>query len=216
MEKLKNYLEDKAGKYCTLSSELVKVDTGGNTLRFFLVITRKIKSYDSHVDPYDSLKVIVSEDGTYKFVVHGKTIQANVATPPPCSSGPIEDTLDKLLDELWIACPGIDGYSVFRDSIGFDLKRVKTDSCPPDSARSDECPVLFNRQTKSKSLSCDKCLSLKWLLTRRKKEHDAMSAGRRTQRQSTSSCLPFCFESIQPAKENREHVEEHQKSANES
>ena len=38
-----------------------------------------MKSYGSHVGPYNLLKVIVSEDGTYKFVAFGKTIQDNVA-----------------------------------------------------------------------------------------------------------------------------------------
>ena len=66
-----------------------------------------------------------------------------------------------------------------------------TGNCPPDSVQDSECTILYKQQSTTKSLICTKCTSLKWLLTKRKKEHDGMPASQQMKRQSSSSNAPF-------------------------
>ena len=232
----------------------MKADVGNNMLKYFLFITRKLKSYDEQLGPYDALRSIVSEDGSYKLLSHGRALEESVVTPP-FNASCILQTLSQLEpDEPWVVCPGIRGYSAYREnigfdikrvvtgnrdysayresigfdikrvvignrgysayresigfdikrvvtgnrgysayreSIGFDIKRVVTGNCPSDSVRDRECTILYKQQSTTKSLICTKCTSLKWLLTKRKKEHDGMPASQQIKRQSSSSNAPF-------------------------
>ena len=83
LEKLKYYVAvEEVDTYSSLSVELVKADVGNNTLKYFLLITRKLKSYDEQLGPYDALRSIVSEDGSYKLLSHGRALEENVFTLP--------------------------------------------------------------------------------------------------------------------------------------
>lgn len=117
-DKLKEYMEvEQPDKYSSLVAEVVRADVGGNSTRFFLQIVRKMKSYNEQSGPFDALKVVVDEDGSYKLVAYGKTIENNVIDLP-ISTSFILTTLDQLCDDSWIACPGIEGYSKYKQSIG--------------------------------------------------------------------------------------------------
>ena len=153
LEKLKYYVAvEEVDTYSSLSVELVKADVGNNTLKYFLLITRKLKSYDEQLGPYDALRLIVGEDGSYKLLSHGRALEESVVTPP-FNASCILQTLSQLEpDEPWVVCPGIRGYSAYRESIGFDIKRVVTGNCPPDSVRDRECTILYKQQSTTKPL----------------------------------------------------------------
>ena len=127
LKKLKYYVTvEEVDTYSSLSVELVKADVGNNTLKYFLLITRKLKSYDEQLGPYDALRLIVSEVGSYKLLSHGRALEESVVTPP-FNASCILQTLSQLEpDEPWVVCPGIRGYSAYRESICFDIKRVVT------------------------------------------------------------------------------------------
>uniref|UniRef100_A0A1X7UN32 Uncharacterized protein n=1 Tax=Amphimedon queenslandica TaxID=400682 RepID=A0A1X7UN32_AMPQE len=160
---------------------------GNNIMKQFLIVTRKLESYDDQLGPYDVLRLIISEDGCYKLICYGKPF-AEGAVSVPYEESPITELLHQLLNET---CPGINGYSAFKLSIGVDLDRVITEYCPPNSVRDCSCTIFHKQQPKYKSLVCDNCTSLKWLLTKRKKEHDEMPVSQRQKRQSSSSSIPF-------------------------
>ena len=178
--------------YSSLSLDLVKANMGNNIIKPFLIVTRKLKSYDDQLGgrPYDALRLIISEDGCYKLICYGKSV-AEGGVSVPYEESPITELLQQLLNEVWVTCPGINGYSAFKLSIGVDLDRVVTEYCPPNSVRDSSCIIFYKQQPKSKSLVCSNCTSLKWLLTKRKKEHDEMPVSQRQKRQSSSSSVPF-------------------------
>lgn len=99
--------------------------------------------------------------------------------------------MNKLVDRSWVVCPGIKGYSVYKDSIGYYLKRVVVNNCLPNSVRDHKCTVMYQQHSTSQSPICSECMSLKWQLTRRKREHDDLTPSQRAQRQSSSSKVPF-------------------------
>ncbi len=101
----------------------MKAEVSINKLKSFLLITRKLKSYDDQLGPYDALRFVVSEDGSYKLVSYGRALKEDVIIPP-FNATCILQILGQLVDESWIACPGIRGYSAFKQSIGFDIKRA--------------------------------------------------------------------------------------------
>ena len=69
------------------------------------------------------------------------------------------------------------------------MSRVSSVSCP---VRDVECTVLYEiNSTQRKSLICPKCNSLKWQLSRRKREHDKLTPSQRMKRQASSSHVPF-------------------------
>ena len=190
LEELERYVSADHTNYSSLSVEMVKADLGNNRLKSFLIITRKLKSYDEQLGPYDAFRLIINDDGSYKLLGFGKALEEN-AIIPPINASCILQTLSQLVDESLVACPGIKGYSAFKESIGFDISRVVVDNCPPDSARDRECTILYKRQTTSKSVNCTNCAALNWQLTKRRKEHDGMPASKRVKRQSSSSSVPF-------------------------
>ncbi len=92
-----------------------------------------------------------------------------------------------------MACPGINNYLDYKNSIGFDVKRVVICKFPPDTARDTDCATIYKGKKSFNTLLCSKCQSLKWLLCWRKKEHDDISPTHRMKRQSTSSNCPIDF-----------------------
>ena len=112
-----------------------------------------------------------------------------VQAPFPSSS--IIPSLDKLANHTLTVCPGIKGYTSYKTTIGYDLKRVVTNNCPPNSARDSECTIMYDQPSTKKSALCAKCISLKWQLTKRKKEHDELTTPERLRRRSSSSKVAF-------------------------
>ena len=190
LEDTKCFIEDEPS-YSSLDVQLVKAEVEANKLNHFLVVTRKVKYYDRKIGPYDSIKLVVKEDGTFSLLVYDKTIEEG-SVEGPLSSSHIVPVLDKLADPYMAVCSGVQDYSVFKASIGYDMSRVVLVSCPPDSVRDIECTVMYeNKSNRRKSLICPKCNSLKWQLSRRKREHDKLTPSQRLKRQSSSSHVPF-------------------------
>ena len=149
-----------------------------------------MKCYDDDMGPYDAVRLVVEEDGSYKLLVYDKLLEENTVQAPFSSSSVIVP-LDRLANRTWTVCPGIKGYSAYKTSIGYDLKRAVTDNCPPNSARDCECTIVYDQLSTRKSLLCSSCISLKWQLTKRKKEHDEMTTTERLRRQSSGSKVAF-------------------------
>ena len=152
------------------------------------MVSRKVKCYDHKIGPYDAMKLVVKEDGCYVLLVCDESVEESTVQTP-LSSSSILQALNKLADQTWIVCPGVNSYSVYKASIGYDLNRVVMVNFPPNSARDSECTVLY--QCTSNKKRCSKCCSLKWQLSRRKREHDKITPCQRACRQSSSSKVPF-------------------------
>lgn len=170
---LKRFIEE-AEEYTSLTAEVATTDVGNNTLKNFLILSRKLKCYDDDVGPYDVVRLVVTEDGSYRLLAYDNLLEENVVTTPVKASC-IVTTLNKLMDRSWVVCPGIKGYSVYKDSIGYNLKRVVVNNCLPDSVHDHECTVMYQQRSTSQSPICSECMSLKWQLTRRKREHDDLT-----------------------------------------
>ena len=62
---------------------------------------------------------------------------------------------------------------------------------PPDTARDCECSIWYVKRPTRRSQLCEKCTSLKWHLSARKREHDRLTPEQRKLRQQASSTVPF-------------------------
>ena len=186
---LKSYI-DECEDYFSLNADVVTADAGKNRIQNFLIVTRKLKSYDDDIGPYDAVRLVVNEDGCYRLLAHDSLLEdSTISTPFHTSS--VVDILNKLSDCTWVVCLGIKGYSVYHTSIGYHLNRVVLKKCIPDTARDHECAIMYQQQSRRCSPVCSKCMSLKWQLARRKREHDDLTLSERATRQSTSSNVPF-------------------------
>ena len=178
------------GKYTTLDAQIIKAAVETNKVAHFLVIAPKVRSYDSRIGPYDSLKVVVKENCSFSLLVHNKVMEGVVeSTLLPSSS--IIKVLDKLADPNIVVCSGIQEYSTFKGRIGYDMKRVFHVNFPPDSVRDIDCSVIFEDKATQRKTTCSKCMSLKWELARRKSEHDNLTQSQVKERQSSSFHVPY-------------------------
>lgn len=106
--------------------------------------------------PYDAVRPVVEEGGAYKLLVYDKLLEeSTVQAPFPSSS--VVASLDKLANRALSVCPGIKGYSMYKTSIGYDLKRAVTNNCPPNSSR--DCTIIYEQPSTWKSLLCAKYFS---------------------------------------------------------
>ena len=174
--------------YSSLDTQLVKAEVEPNKLNYFLVVGRKVKYYDPKIGPYDSVRLLVKEDGNFCLLLYDKTIGMG-RIEAPCD---IVEVLNKLANPHMVVCRGIQDYTVYKESIGYDISRVVLLNCPSDSVCDIECYGMYeNKSTRRKSDICPKCTSLKWQLSRRKREHDGLTPSQREERQSSSSHVPF-------------------------
>ena len=188
---IQSFLKHSEDQYSDITSVLVQAEVELNKLKRYLVITRRIKSYSKHMGPIDAFRVIVEETGYVRFLVYDRLIEeANIAQPTISNSPEFIEMLKKINDRSLLACPGINNYLDYKNSIGFDVNRVVICKFPP---RDTDCATIYKGKKSFKTLFCSKCQSLKWMLCRRKKEHDDISPTHRMKRQSTSSNCPFDF-----------------------
>ena len=173
-----------------LDTSIVKAETSPNEIRRYVVVSRRLKAFDEAVGPHDSLRMVVGEDGGFRLLSYDKSLEEGVLTLPIVPTGDFHKAIEKLASERWVVCPGVKGYSTYKNSIGYDLKRVATSSWPPDTARDCECPVLYEKSSTKKSTLCSKCTSLKWRLAGRKREHEQYTSEHRLRSQA-SSTVPF-------------------------
>lgn len=119
LHQLKSFM-DEWESYSSLNADVVTADTGKNKIQTFLMVTRKLKSYDEDIGPYDAVRLVVNEDGCFRLLVHDSLLEDSRITNPLQKSS-VVDVLDKLADCTWTVCLGIKGYSVYHTSIGYHL-----------------------------------------------------------------------------------------------
>ena len=76
---LKRLIEE-AEEYASLTAEVAITDVGNNTLKNFLIPSRKLKCYDDDVGPYEAVRLVVSEDGSYRLLAYDNLLEENVVT----------------------------------------------------------------------------------------------------------------------------------------
>ncbi len=193
--------------YSSLKVEDVQADVGNNQIRRFLTVNRSLMCYDDDLGPYHGLRLNISENGNYKLLVYDKLLEEDVVSVPISPTSAIVSSLNILASKSHIVCPGVKSYYVYKESIGYDLKRVMTTSCPPNSVRDNDCSILYQKDPCSRSEAvCKICVSLKWLLTKRKREHDKFTPMERVKRQGTSSTVSFDILSPESQKARLENM----------
>ena len=156
LDQVNSYVE---GKY-QVDTSIVKAERS-NEVRRYVVVSRRMKAFDESVGPHDSLRLVVGECGEFRLSSYDNSLEEGVVTLPIVPTGDFHKAIEKLASEKWVVCPGMKGYSTYKNSIGYDLKRVATCSWPPDMARDCECPFLYEKCSTKKSSLCSKCTSLK-------------------------------------------------------
>ena len=101
--------------------------------------------------------------------------------------------LEKMNDFSQTACPGIKNYSLYKGSIGYDIKRVKLCNWPTNTVRDVDCCLWYEKDEMKKCNLCEKCMILKWQLDKSCKRHNATSPATKRKRQEASSKYPFVY-----------------------
>lgn len=202
---LKHFLEEST-TYSTLEAQLVKAETELNKVRKFVIVSRKLKCFDPKIGPYDAIKVIVKEDGRFSLQAYDKVIEEGNVEQPFASSYAFMSVLQRMANPLQVihVCKGIHDYSSYQvNTESESSRRVVIAHCPPNSCRDIHCPIMYEKtEEKTKSSKrksgevgvcscCSHCQSLKWQLTRRKRQHDALTPAQKMMQQSSNSKVPF-------------------------
>ena len=132
--------------------------------------------------------MVVEDTGRYKCLVYDHTVQEG-SYDNQCIS--LTNLLERMNNRHWVVCPGIKDYSMYKTTIGYDLKRAKPCYWPANSVRDVECCMWYNKNPIKKLDLCEKCTKFKWQLVARSKTHAATSPGHKRQRQKESSRYPF-------------------------
>ena len=191
-------------EYSSLSATVVAAEED-DKIRDYLLICRNIKTYIAEVGPHDALRLIIDTDGNYRLLVYNQLLQEGAVTITDFSC--LSQIAEKMNDKTWVICVGVQQYSTYKSSIGYDLAPVNTTDHPPNTARHKECLYAFYKKSK-KSQLCEKCLSLKWRLSERKRSHDGYTTDQRLKRQRSDSPVPFCVLSPASKKARLESMQE--------
>lgn len=160
-----------------------------NKLADYLVASRRTMIDDERIGPHDGVRLIVYDDGRYKFLVYEHLLKEG--TIQPMVQIEVTSLLAQMNDSRWTMCPGITEYSQYKCAIGYDIHRVKICCWPPDRARDCECAIWYRKEGSRQSDLCEKCVRLKWQLVARRKSHGNLSPTEKLKRQSASSKYPF-------------------------
>ena len=115
LEGLEHYIKHESS-YASLNVQLVKAEVEVNCVHEFMVVTRKLKSFNSKTGPYDAIKVLVKEDGCFPLLVYDK-VMSEGTVEEPFSSSSLVPALNVLADCSQVICKGIQEYSIFQRSI---------------------------------------------------------------------------------------------------
>lgn len=85
--------------------------------------------------------------------------------------------------------PRGENYSMYQSSIGYDLSRVSMYLTLHETLSVAFC--IYAKRSTRKSPMREKCTSLKWRLTARKREHDQLSPVHKVERQQVCSTVQF-------------------------
>ena len=148
MEESIRLFKDAVDKYQHLVVENVRAATG-NTVTNYLIVSRKLKVDHSVIGPHDAVRLVVSFEGKYKFVVYENIVEeGDVGGPNMCN------ILSHMNEPSWIVCPGVTEYNSFKNVIGYNVKGVSACSWPPDTARDTECQVWYHNSASQQSDLC--------------------------------------------------------------
>ena len=85
LEDLKRFI-DNSECYRSLETQVVTAEYDFNELRRYILVTRRVKCYDDDMGPYDAVRLVVEEDGSYKLLVYDKLLEENTVQAPFSSS----------------------------------------------------------------------------------------------------------------------------------
>ena len=153
----------------------------------YTFVTRKLKTDDEQLGPVDVVRLVVDGNGNCKCLVYD-TLVLSVAFFHECAP-----MLEKMNDFSQTACPGIKNYSLYKGSIGYDIKRVKLCNWPTDTVRDVDCCLWYEKDEMKKCNLCEKCMYLKWKLDKSCKRHNATSPATKRKRQEASSKYSFVY-----------------------
>ena len=174
-----------SSKLNSLTASSIAATDENETVKDYLLVYRTHKLDHSHIGPHDALRLFIDVSGNHKVLVYNKSVEEGTV-----SSTDVSPILEKLNNQEWIVCRGVQQYGMYKASIGYDIASVEVTEYPPDTARHKECLLWFQKNNK-KSQVCAKCLSLKWKLTERKKTHDGYTADHCLKCQHASSTVPI-------------------------
>ena len=175
-----------------------------NKLTDYAIVTRSTMIDDECIGPHDAVRLILSEDRRYKFMVYENVVKEGTAV----NDREIHDLLAEMNDNTLVVCQGITNYQQYRSSIGYDINRVKLCGWPPNTARDIECALWHRKGALTSSDMCNRCSRLSWQLAARKKTHDELTPLERERRQSSSSAYPFQYLSPKSKKVKIENLQQ--------
>lgn len=187
------------GQFTSLKSEVATYEEDEKLFRCLLV-TRKVKLSHTVLGPFDSLRLIIKPDRSFKLYVFDKVLEEGSKME---ASNPV---LSRINDSSIVCCPGIPYYQSYQSAIGFEPKGVSRCFIPPGNARHDECPILFSKGPKKQSKLCLKCLKLKKRLVEMKSSHENMSVEHKESRTLPDSKVPTRFLSPSSKEKKMENV----------
>ena len=99
----------------------------------YLTICRRIKAYDAAAGPMDTVRLVIDSKLQYTLYIYYEILaEGAFLEPDDIRQLP---ALVKMSDPNWLVCEGVESYSKYRMSIGYDVKNVVNVSLPPDSVR---------------------------------------------------------------------------------
>ena len=174
-----------------MDTKIETVELQQNQLKKFLVIGRRIKGYEAETGPVEIVRLVVDCNLQFKVYVYMEVVEAgSLMNAHDITSLVI---LHKLNDENYFICPGVNNYSTYHQSIGFNPTSVVHVALPTNSVRHTDCSRICTKSKLQKMLICKSCLLLKYYLTRQKRNHDAMTCDDRKERQKYTSSCPFDY-----------------------
>lgn len=160
----------------------------------FLEVSRKMKSYEESVGPFDRIKVVFEGTLQFKIYVYSDLLEKGTITSP--DDAPSLIALKKMDDSNVFVCNGIDNYSSYRPSVGNDPRTVVHISLLNNFVRHIDCSRLCELQNdRPQSPVCSSCLSLKGYLARQKRKRKSAESSDsvHTSHQQAFSRFPFDY-----------------------
>ena len=130
-------------EYSSLSATVVAAEED-DKIRDYLLICRNIKTYIAEVGPRDALHLIIDTDGNYCLLVYNQLLQEGAMTITDFSC--LSQIAEKMNDKTWVICVGVQQYSTYKSSIGYDLAPVNTTDHPPNTACHKKCLYAFYKK----------------------------------------------------------------------
>ena len=125
------------------------VESASTVSTYYLTISRRIKRYNEAAGPMDTIRLIFDSKLHYSLYTFCEVLEEGVLSEPRDIRQ--LSALHKMIDPNWLVCDGVDNYSEYKMSIGYDVKNVMNVSLPPDSFRHTECSRFFQKCKTQKS-----------------------------------------------------------------